>query len=183
MFWKNRNTAKQDITTSQGFEEVYNLYWDKVYAVCFHSTEDQGLAENMTQDIFKSLWERKAGLVIEKSIEHYLVRAAKQKVAEHFRNQAIRKKHLERNAQDYNDAADCTEHDVALANLIDELGLLVDQLPSQCQNVFRLSRESGLTNKQIATKLQITERAVEYHISKALGFLKAHLSEYQEVGS
>ncbi|UZJ64936.1 LuxR C-terminal-related transcriptional regulator [Sphingobacterium sp. KU25419] len=41
-----------------------------------------------------------------------------------------------------------------------------------------MSRDQGLTNKEIATKLYISERAVEYHISKALKTLKTELTDY-----
>lgn len=181
LFWSKKHTEKvYDITTEKGFESVYAQYWEKVFAICYNSTEDAELSENITQDLFKSLWERRNVLRIEQTIEGYLVRATKKKVAEHFRNQAIRKRHLEQKKLDYCDAADCTEQDVAFSCLVDELGLLVDQLPCQCRNVFKMSREVGLSNREIAAKLDISERAVEYHISKALGFLKQHLSAFAE---
>jgi hypothetical protein len=54
----------------------------------------------------------------------------------------------------------------------------VDSLPKQCKNVYKLSRDEGLTNKEIATNLLISERAVEYHISKALSVIKIRLKKY-----
>jgi RNA polymerase sigma-70 factor (ECF subfamily) len=153
------------------------MYWEKVFAVCYHSTSDVELSKEMTQYIFLSIWERRETLQIEKSYEHYLVRAAKYKVAEHFRNQASRKKNLDLAMRDYCQAANCTEQDVCFSMLVDELGLLVDQLPCQCRNVFRMSREEGFSNREIADKLQISTRAVEYHISKALSFLQQNLPD------
>ncbi len=54
---------------------------------------------------------------------------------------------------------------------------LIDELPPQCRNVFKMSREKGYTNKEIATELQISVRAVEFHITKALAFLRQHLED------
>ena len=146
--------------------------------MCYHSTDDLEMAREMTQDIFKSIWERRESLEIEKSYERYLVRSAKLKVAEYFRNQSIRKNHFEQATRDFCKSSNCTEHDVAYSILVEELDLLVDQLPCQCRNVFKMSRNQGMTNKEIAEKLQVTERAVEYHISKALTFLKKELLGY-----
>lgn len=154
------------------------MYWEKVFAVCYHSTGELELGREMTQDIFKSIWERRETIVIEKSLEHYLVRAAKLKVAEHYRNQAVRKKYIDNIAQDHCASAHCTEQDVNYCLLLEELDLLVDRLPCQCKNVFNMSRNKGMTNKEIAEELQISERAVEYHISKALSFLKKNLPDY-----
>lgn len=167
-----------DISSKEGFELLYNKYWEKVFAVCYHSTEDQELAREMTQDIFKSIWERRESLAIEKSYERYLVRSAKLKVAEHFRNQSIRNKRLAQATLDSCEAVNCTEHDVNYSILVEKLDILVDQLPCQRRNVFKMSRDQGMTNKEIAEKLKISKRAVEYHISKALAFLKKELPEY-----
>lgn len=178
LFDNKKNGLLPDISTRNGFEWLFNTYWEKVFAVCYYSTDDMELAKEMTQDIFKSIWERRSSLTIEKSYENYLIRASKMKVAEHFRNKSIRKKHMEIIGKDFCHSAHCTEQDVSFSLLLEELDLLVDRLPCQCRNVFNMSRKKGLTNKEIAEKLEISERAVEYHISKALNFLKKNLPQH-----
>lgn len=173
---KNREYNQSDILTLEGFKGVYNLYWEKVYAVCYNHIRKIEISQGMTQDIFISLWERRENLNISGSLEHYLVRAAKNKVAEYYRNQTIRNRNLDCALQDYCGESNCTEEDIALSELVEELDMLVEKLPCRCREVFKLSREEGLKNKQIAQQLNISERAVEYHISKALGFLKENMS-------
>lgn len=164
-----------DIKSTKGFTHIYNTYWEKVYAVCYNNTRKLELSQGMTQEIFKSLWERRDTLQIEQ-IENYLVRAAKFKVSEYYRNKVIREKNLNIACEDYCGAANCTENDISFTLLLEELDILVDKLPCRCKEVFKMSREKGLTNKQIALELKITERGVEYHISNALKFLKINLS-------
>jgi len=178
--FKKKNTVSRelDIRTPEGFRQMYDLYWEKVYAICYNSTGQMELAKCMTQDIFKSIWERKNTFVVEKSIEHYLVRSAKTNVAAHFRKQAIRNQHIDCAFRNYCGTANCTEESVAFSMLVQELGLLVEKLPCKCRSVFKMSREEGKSNKEIAKELDISERAVEYHISKAISFLKENLKEH-----
>ncbi len=176
---KNSNVTGGNISSPEDFKSVYDTYWEKVYAVCYNNMHKVELSQEMTQDIFMSLWEKKDTLKIVISIEHYLIRAAKNKVSEHIRNKTIRSKHLNCALQDYCSESNCTEEDIAFSELVEALGMLVEQLPCRCREVFKLSREKGLTNRQIAEQFQISERAVEYHISKAIGFLKENMTEFK----
>lgn len=160
------------------FSHVYEQHWEKLYAVCYNNLKETETAKELVQDIFKSLWERKEMLEITTSLEHYLVRAAKLKVFEYIRNKALRQKHMQCALEEHCSSANCTEEEVLLSGLKEKVNYLVDRLPCQCQNVYKLSREKGLSNKEIASSLLISERAVEYHITKALSFLRKNLPEY-----
>lgn len=162
----------------QSFKQIYLAYWEKVYAVCYNTIRDSERAKGMVQEIFKSLWERKDELEITTSVERYLMRSAKFKVFEYLRNAKSRKQHNAFAFADYCGHTHCTEHDVMFNNLKNQVDNLVDTLPCQCRRVYKMSREEGLTNKEIASALLISERAVEYHITRALTTLRAHLSEY-----
>ncbi len=160
------------------FKQIYLLYWEKVFAVCYNNIRETEPARGMVQEIFKSLWERKDDLEITTSVERYLLRSAKFKVFEYLRNTKSRREHTEIALSNYCNAAHCTENDVMFNSLRSKVDHLVDTLPCQCRNVYKMSREQGLTNKEIASSLLISERAVEYHITRALTTLKANLSEY-----
>lgn len=161
----------------QSFETIYNLYWEKVYAVCYNNIRDTEPAREMVQDIFKSLWERRQDLELA-NIQHYLIRAAKLKTFEFIRNKTSREKHICIKSMDCQYSTNCTEEHVLFNSLKAKVNLLVDTLPCQCKKVYKMSRDQGLANKEIATHLLITERAVEYHISRATSMLKVKLAEY-----
>lgn len=162
------------------FKQIYLLHWEAVYAVCFNNIRETEVAKGMVQEIFKSLWERKDELEITTSIERYLLRSAKFKVFEHIRNSKSRREHTEIALSSYCNAAHCTENEVMFNVLKNKVDDLVDTLPCQCRNVFKMSREQGLSNKEIASVLLISERAVEYHITRALQTLRTNLTEYIE---
>lgn len=171
------NTISVRIDESS-FKQIYLTHWEKVYAVCYNNIRETEPAKGMVQDIFKSLWERKDELEITTSVERYLLRSAKFKVFEYIRNSRSRKEHTEIALSGYCNTAHCTENEVMFNSLKSKVDNLVDTLPCQCRNVYKMSREQGFSNKEIASSLLISERAVEYHITRALTTLRSNLTEY-----
>lgn len=158
----------------KSFEEVYALHWKRIYAVCYNNVKVVEIAQEMTQDIFLSLWERRDTLVITSSIEHYLVRAAKMKVFEYIRNKTIHETHLREVEARTISSTLCTEQEVVYKNLSEHVQTLIHHLPFQSQRIYSL-RETGSSNKEIAGILKISEKAVEYHTTKILRFLQENM--------
>jgi len=157
------------------FESLYNDHWEQVYAVCYNSIRDAEVAREMVQDVFKSLWERREELQLNNA-EHYLIRAAKFKTFEYFRNKAIQQKAGELASIGCPHSSNCTEEKVLFNELCVRVNSVVDGLPCQCKRVYKMSREQGMLNREIASELMISERAVEMHISKALSSLRLKLA-------
>lgn len=145
-----------------------------MYSFALKMVEDEDSAQEIVQEVFKSLWERKDSLYLNNS-ERYLLRSVKLKSIEYLRNKNTRQRHhdliLTQKPTYYED------EDIHYRELQNQLNVVVDSLPRQCKNVFKMSREEGLTNKEIAKKLLITERAVEYHITKALSVIKMQMKK------
>ena len=163
---------------AQTFETVYHMYFEKVYAICYNNIREIEPAREMVQDIFKSLWERRAELELE-NVNNYLIRAAKFKAFEYIRNKVSQQQHLCQKYDGCSHSSNCTEEHVLFNNLNEKVNILIDTLPCQCKRVYKMSRENGFSNKEIANALLISERAVEYHISKALSVLRLNLSGYR----
>lgn len=162
--------------TRETFEAVYNLYWSKVYAVCYNNIKEAEIAKELVQDIFKSLWERREELQLENA-GNYLIRAAKFKTFEYIRNKVSQQQHLNIKLQNTIDSTNCTEEHILYNELKIKVDSVVETLPAQCRRVYKMSREKGMSNKEIAFSLFISERAVEYHITKALSVLKLNLAD------
>lgn len=150
-----------------------------MYRVCFRYVGDTETAKELVQDIFKSIWERKDELVIETDLESYLMKALKFRVFTYVRQQVNQEKYATYLVAEQDHFINYTERQVLFTSLAEHINELVGKLPERCREVFRLSREKGLANKQIADKLTISEKAVEKQLSKALLFLRERLSEYK----
>lgn len=156
---------------------LYEEYWSKVYSICYNNLRDAEAAKELVQDIFRSLWERRDELQITDA-GRYLVRGAKFKTFEYIRNKVSQQNHLETKLQTVATNTNDTEEQVLYNELKSQVNTVVDTLPPQCKRVYKLSREQGLSNRDIANQLFISERAVEYHITKALGTLRMSLSGF-----
>lgn len=168
-----QDTEPEDLD-HQWFRAVYDRHWRQVYAYCLHHTGSETVAEEILQEIFMSIWERRHTLDTNKPLEAYLIASAKYKVLDYFRAQAIRKKHL----QSLNPIPDwdtTTEETLAARELSEQVDLLVSAMPPQSQLVYQMSRKQGMTNRQIADTLVISEKTVEYHLTRALALLRRHL--------
>ncbi|MEM8507279.1 MAG: RNA polymerase sigma-70 factor [Bacteroidota bacterium] len=165
----------EEFKTKKGFQKIYNLHFSRVLALCMKYTSDENLSKDLVQDVFVSLWEKRDSLVIEKSLEQYLCWSIKMKVFEHTRNQAIKRKNLEIVKNRQTDIAQAEQGDFSNVQLAYELRAVVNNLSEKCRRIFLMSRQEGLSNKQIAFELNISERTVQYHIKNALRNIKRRL--------
>ena len=84
----------------ENFEKIYLLYWEKLTAFSFNMTQDMDVAQNIVQDVFIDLWERRHKLEIT-AIESYLYRAAKNQVFKYYQNNRFDKTIIEDKFEDY----------------------------------------------------------------------------------
>ena len=173
------NTVISQKIDKKFFEETYRTYWRKIFGICLHHTRDEILSEEIVQDIFRSLWERRDVFEITGPIENYLVRAAKMEIMDYFRTSSRREKISQAALSGFTECDYSTEQGIYANALEDRINQLVDKLPAQSREVYRQSRMKGLNNQEIASVLSISVKTVEYHISRSLSFLRTNLSSYE----
>lgn len=157
------------------FRRIYDQHWTKVYRYCLHYIQDAEVVKDLMQEIFFSLWDRRETIQIHSGEEAYLLRAAKYKIADFYRQKAPISISLE---QDHLFSTEAIEAPLYHQQLEEKVADLLRHLSPQSQQIYQLSRQEHLSNKQIAERLLLSEKSIEYHMTKVLRFLKQHLLEY-----
>jgi len=152
--------------------EIYNRYWRKLLAIAYNHTKDKSSAEEIVQDVLIKLWDRKAELQIN-SLSGYLATAVKYTVL-NFIYRERRRSEIASKMYAIDDF-DCDDEKIYASFLEEYISGVVDDLPEKCRLVFRCSREQGKNIPQIAFELNIAEKTVEAHLTKALKSIKYSL--------
>lgn len=157
------------------FTEIYRRYWAGLYNSAYKRLHNHEACEEIVQDLFIKLWEKRNALVLTTGLGSYLYTAIKYSVIDHYRKQLVRENFLQMNGLTMQ-VDNSTEESIFLNDLMQHLEKVISSLPVKCRSVYRLSRIEHKTNKEIAIILNISEKTVEGHLSKALHTLRLNLS-------
>ncbi|MBS0028948.1 RNA polymerase sigma-70 factor [Chitinophaga sp. 22321] len=158
---------------SHAFAEIYDRYWKKLLAVAYHHCKDKTIAEEIVQEVFIGLWNRRKALYID-NVNAYLAAAVRLSVFKQYLRQKRRTQIIEQTAGPAISAWD--EEKIYTRFLQQQINGIVETLPGQCRLVFKLSRVEGLTIPEVARKIGIAEKTAEAHLTKALKTLKLKLN-------
>ncbi|WP_256005676.1 RNA polymerase sigma-70 factor [Pedobacter deserti] len=159
--------------------ELYERYWDKLLAVALNRLEHLEEAEECVQDVFLKLWKLRDKLELKYTLATYLAAAVRYRVYDLLAGQYYKQKHATGELTEAESGlSDELSADAQLLEkeLLEQIEASVRQLPEKCRIVYRMSREQGLTNKQIAEELNISEKAVEAHMSRAFKGIRNNLA-------
>jgi RNA polymerase sigma-70 factor, ECF subfamily len=173
----------------QGDEEVFNKvfqsYYPPLVAYTTSFISDKEEAREIVQEVFLKLWEKKASLHPDTNLKAYLFSIARNLCINHLDHKRIGQKYtglrrMEILTTELNHLVltDPAAEELYMTDLRERIQELLQRLPDQNRKVFEMHRNSNLTYKEISQQLNISVKAVEAHISRALRYLKENLPEY-----
>lgn len=171
----NKEDKLRNQIDDASFRALFDKYWKPLVAFCQHHIKDDEVAMDIVQDIFHSLWRRRDHLQVETRMEHYLFRAARIKITDHYREKFKRENQNRCLSDHFCERINNTEETILFNDLDHFVDGLVNRLPCRCKQVYTLSRNSGLSVPEIAEQLDLSKKTVEAHLTKALRFLKTFL--------
>ena len=159
------------------FAELFNRYWRKAFVIAFSKLHSKEAAEEIVQEIFILLWNRRTSMYIN-NFTSFLYACVKNKCLNYIESLAIQKKHWDYYKSFLNPAEESTERKVSYNELLHAINTGMERLPNKTRKVFRLNRLEGRSIPEIATALNLSEKAIEYHLTRSLKQLRLHLKDF-----
>ncbi|MFV0267253.1 MAG: RNA polymerase sigma-70 factor [Draconibacterium sp.] len=158
------------------FEKIFRRYYRPLCLFATKILGDDETAEEVVQDFFVKLWERREGFIVETSVKNYLFRSVKNLSINVIKHEQIKLKHAQQVMADA-EANDFKDHftEVDLERAIEKS---IEELPEKRREIFRLSREEGLKYREIAERLNISIKTVEVQMGLAIKTLRDKLRKY-----
>jgi RNA polymerase sigma-70 factor (ECF subfamily) len=168
------NALKNGDTKAYTF--LVNNYHHKLCVYAFSLTNDNDLSEDIVQNVFMAIWNKKHKLKEDFVIKSYLYKSVYNEFIDQYRKEktllALEKKYFDALSSIVED-----EDGNSLEKLIKMVKQEIENLPPKCKQTFLLSKQDGLTNVEIAEYLNISIKSVEAHITKAFFLLRKAVGE------
>lgn len=165
----------------QGNQESFRQLFEKYYpALCHFAqqfTADSQLAEEIVQDLFVKIWEKRDSLQVDFSLKQYLFRSIKNLCINFLRHEKIKKKYAS-DIQKNPEPDDNADHWFLEIDLMKKIEESIESMPPRRKEIFLLSREQGLKYKEIADSMGISVKTVEAQMGLALKHLRENLKDY-----
>jgi RNA polymerase sigma-70 factor (ECF subfamily) len=163
---------------SFAFEVLFYKYRNRIKGFAVKMIPSKIDSEEILQEVFVKLWLTKEAINPEKDFQSYLFSITKNLILDHLKSAVNRKLYFigelfQTDLLEENTAEDLISHEAQ-----EKLLELIDEIPERRREIFRLSRFEGLSYKQIAEKLHISENTVDSQIRNALAFLRKEFRKW-----
>lgn len=159
----------------RAFEQIYSLYKFRVYSAIRKQINDTAAAEELTQDVFVKIWEKKTQLDLEKSFAAYVFRIANSRVVDYCRK-------LKRDKEIINNmlliATEISDEPMESDFSKDENDCLqnaIDELSPQRKKIFILCKLEGKSYEEVGKLMGVSTSTISDHIVKATKSLRKNM--------
>ncbi|MCC9065344.1 RNA polymerase sigma-70 factor [Flavobacterium piscisymbiosum] len=160
------------------FEKIFKMYFKNLHAFAYTFMKDTDIAEEIVQNVFFRIWEKKDQLQIDDSLKAYLYRSVHNESLNHIKHLKV-KNSFQLQYSDHMESSDPDASSNMMASeLENDIQKAINELPQQCRTIFQMSRFEQLKYQQIADQLNISIKTVENQMGKALRVLRTKLVEY-----
>jgi RNA polymerase sigma-70 factor (ECF subfamily) len=166
--------------SEKAFRVLFDKYFDRIYGVAYSLTKSPVVAEDMTQDIFLKIWVKREMLKDILRFDAFLFRVARNHILNELRNKVKEQEFTEYLINFFRETADNPQQHLIFSELEKVVEEALEKLPPQQRQIYKLSREDGLSQEEISAKLQISVNTIKQHMNRALKFIRHyHMSYYR----
>ncbi|HTD39113.1 MAG TPA: RNA polymerase sigma-70 factor [Mucilaginibacter sp.] len=166
--------------SEMAFEKFFKTYFKSLHAYALVMLQDEIMAEEIVQQVFYRIWERKEQFRVHTSVKAFLYKAVYNECLNYLKHQKHKANHqnhvwyANRNSISNENAAMRVE----LSELETRLQKAMNELPEQCRTIFYMSRFDELKYREIANQMGLSIKTVEAQMGKALKALRKKLVDF-----
>ncbi|WP_300603701.1 RNA polymerase sigma factor [Niabella sp.] len=163
---------------ADAFTQIFKRYREQVFRFSFTLTKSRETAEDLVQEVFSKLWERRDQIDTLQSFQGYIKRITYNHVMSFFRKVKLEKE-LQQELYINTRLLGLEQQHAEAFNTesIRFYNMLVAQLPAQRKKAYLLSRDEGLSYEAIAGAMGISKNTVRNHIAEALQFIRERMAQ------
>lgn len=165
----------------EGVTLLYSEHYRAVYNKIKLLLRDPDEAKDLVQDLFLKIWEGRKELKLTPPLRRYLLTAGYRRVINHIRSKGRAQKNLGEVAQNISTQTLSSQDALEARELSTLVKIAINLLPDKTRIVFLLSRNMKMSYREIAGYLDVSEKAVEKHMTIALKLLRKFLGPYLNV--
>ncbi len=160
----------------RAFDTIFKQYYKPLCQFSYSLIKDQDTAENLVQEVFVKLWEKRENITKIDSLLSYLMGMVRNQSIDFLRKEKA-------NSKIYNqlrpeNSENTTEEQISKNEFEEKLLKSILNLPERCRTAIEMSRFEGFSNKEIALKMEISVKGVEALIGRSLKLLRYELQEF-----
>lgn len=159
----------------RAFGEIYRRYKGVLFLHAMRMLNDREVAKDLVQELFVTLWHRRDDLAIHSSLSSYLYSSVRNRVLDQFARTKNQNDYLQSLTSLFEEGECVTDHPTRENQLAELIDREVTLLPLKMQKVFELSRKGNLSYREIADRLNISDKTVKKQVSNALTILRKRL--------
>jgi RNA polymerase sigma-70 factor (ECF subfamily) len=153
-----------------GFDQIFNQWYEPVRNFVYYKTGTMQLAEDITQDTFLKIWEKK-NEIKQETIKSYLFTIAYNDICKVFRKKYYHQKYvsdiINENPQPFAEI----EKGFQCKSVLERIQEIIEKLPERQKVIFRKSREEGKSSREIADEVGLSPGTVDNYISQSMKFI------------
>lgn len=158
------------------YEALFNSYYQPLVGYGRTIIKDAHEAEDIVQQVFISVWEKRSSLEVHTSFRAMLYKAVYNSCLNRIKHTEVRRSYAKEIK--LSNSSFFSQEDVQYKELQKKIGEAIDTLPEQCSKIFKMSRYEQLKYQEIADALNLSVKTVENQMGKALKLLRENMKEY-----
>ena len=165
------------LTREEEFEQLYKACFGGLYAYACTILKNEGVAEEVVQQVFFKIWDKKEDLDFGIPLKSYLYRAVHNASLNYIKHRKVKAASAPDIVFQMKQQHEPADKKLLSRQMENRLRKALNELPGQCRTIFQLSRFENLKYHEIASELGLSAKTVENQMGKALRLMREKLAD------